>query len=284
MDTTRRNRQPAGVSLGGAFAAEVHTAGTPELGAPRQPEKLSMGYVPDPDLQKNLSDLVLRGSASSTPAVEIDRFTAMLPNLETEKAEYYFLAAMDTHDDGYEYSRYMSDAVEANRAGHRGGALEPGYQPPMTLSRKGNAKDSTRQSGSKHTGYRDATEICRDIRTDLGAAEKGNYLPEGLKYSVTNEKYSGGQSIDVNIRGLSDADVLVDDADQRAGLDRYRPEARELIKRVQAVTDEYNRQEFDRGTDYQQVTYYSSVRIESDAARMAREAEAAKRRQARAGR
>ena len=283
---TRRNRQPAGIPLGGAFASETHSAGTPELGArrQRQPEKLNMGYVPDPDLQQKLSDLVIRGSASSTPAVEIERFTDMLPSLETEKAEYYFLAAMDTHDDGYEYSRYMSDAVEANRAAHPGGTLKPGYQPPMTLSRRGNAKDSTRQSGSKHTGYRDATEICKDIRTDLSAAEAGNYLPEGLKYSVTNEKYAGGQSIAVSIRGLSDEEVLKGNADELAGLQRYRPEARELLKRVQAITDEYNRQEFDRGTDYQQVTYYSSVGIESDAARQYREAEAAKRRQARAGR
>src|SRR5438046_997422 len=51
----------------------------------------------------------------------------------------------------------------------------------------------------------DAAEIARRMRSDIRQAEEEGLLPVGPAYSVTIDRFSGGQSIDIVVKDFPNA-------------------------------------------------------------------------------
>lgn len=295
MTVTPMNRQPKGVTVGGQFAATAHAEPSLSLspaGAGRRaaaassnrpvPESLRMAHFQDerlvPDLEWTI-ECSLHGDSLEADYYA-ESFSDHVPNLQVEEAYGYFNNARRAYSDGEDWKAVVADAAAADTARHPGGALKGDYRPPLATHQSG-YQQGTLTTGAKYTGYRDATEICKDIREELKAATEANYLPAGLKYSVTNDKYSGGQSVNVVVQGVSDADRTdLTNLDHRGNYAQLK-EAKELQERVCAITDAYNRTDIDGQSDYYNVAYSSRAEIETDRSRQFREDEAARRKAAR---
>ncbi|QOT19387.1 hypothetical protein [Paenarthrobacter sp. YJN-5] len=295
MTVIPMNRQPKGVPVGGQFAATAHaepsvsltsgTAGRHAASAtPNRPvpESLLMAHFQDPKLIPDLEWMIER--SADADEMELDHrseiFSDHVPNLNVEEAYGYFNKARREFVEGGDWRATLAECAAADTTAHPGGTLKGDYQPPIATHQAG-YMDGTLTTGSKYTGYRDATEICKDIRADLKAAVAANYLPAALKYSVKNDKYSGGQSITVTVQGVSDEDRLDPTELDHNGDHKKMPEAVELEKRVDAITNAYNRTDRGNNYDYANVAYWGRAEIETDWARDFRESEAAKRKAAR---
>ncbi|MET4144262.1 hypothetical protein [Arthrobacter sp. UYCo732] len=290
------NRQPKGVPVGGQFAATAHAepslslapATTGRHSAPATanrpvPESLRMAHFQDPRLASELEWEIERTVIAFSDAemdYRAESFSDLVPNLQVEEAYGYFNKARDAHHAGQDWKAIVAEAAAADTAAHPGGTLKGDYRPPLATHQAG-YEQGTLTTGQKYTGYRNATDICKDIRADLKKATEANYLPAGLKYSVTNDKYSGGQSIHVSVQGVSDSDRIDHTNLNHRGDYAELKEAEELQERVEAITNAYNRTDLGNNADYANVAYWGRAEIETDRARQFREDEAARRKAAR---
>lgn len=284
--STLRPRQDAGTPSGGEFKAYAHQAPAVTLGrhaAPASnravPESLRMAHFQDPDLQRDLEWAVKAGMAADDMVADYhaENFSDKLPHLHYEESARYYSAARQEYAIDGDWQAIVKEAAAADAARHPGGVLGEGYVPPVPEHLPG-YMESMMEVGAKYDGPRDAAQVAKDIRKDLAEAQKANYLPASLGFSVKTDKFAGGQAIRVVVQGVSDADRTMGstDLDRWGELDTL-PEFKELGKRVEAITDAYNRQDVNSFRDYCNVSYYSSVDIESDRGLAFREAEAAAR-------
>lgn len=272
------NRKPKGIRTGGQFAATNHGEASVSLApapsgrraAPATsnrhvPESLRMAHFQDPQLVPDL-EWEVEGSMTGSE-IEADyraeAFSDHVPHLQVEEAYGYFNQARAAYADGGDWKAVVAEAAAADTARRPGGSLKEGYRPPRPTHQAG-YQQGTLTTGERYTGYRNASEICKDIRAELKAATEANYLPAGLKYSVTNEKYSGGQSINVTIQGVSDADRIDPTELDHRGDYAQRKEAKELQERVEGITNAYNRTNIDSQSDYFHVAYWGRAEIETD--------------------
>ncbi|WP_235778854.1 hypothetical protein [Sinomonas notoginsengisoli] len=284
MSLTQTARQPKGIPVGGQFAATSHAEPQVSLGRHtggvsdrHVPESLRMAHFQDPSLVPSLHRcLSLYAEDDSYAELQAENFSDALPNLPFEESRGYWTKAVDEYADGGDWEATLEEAAAADTDRHPGGKIKDGYTPPDVKRERGYGQ-GTLTTGSRYTGYRDATEVCKDIRAELKAATAANYLPAGLKYSVTNEKYSGGQSIRVSIQGVTDADRLDPAEVDHFGRPVEVPEAKELRRRVETITKAFNRTNIDGQSDYFSASYYDHVDIEDDRGRAWREREAAHR-------
>jgi hypothetical protein len=217
MTTLPMNRVHKGVPTGGQFAATAHAESGLSLGGRHEaptsnrhvPPSLRMAHFQDPALTRDLEWAVENsiGDADDEMDYRCDSFCDQLPNLQYEEAVRYFARARNVLADGGNWKTVIEEAAAVDTACHPGGSMKDGYVPPVVSHQRGYGQ-GTLSTGSKYTGYRDATGICKDIRAELKAATAANYLPAGLTYSVTSEKFSGGQAINVRIQGVSDEDRI----------------------------------------------------------------------------
>jgi hypothetical protein len=273
---TERSYKEGTVTLSGRHAA-------PSSSNRQVPESLRMAHFQDPDLTRQL-EWAVEGSLSGDGLADYhaETFSDKLPHLHYEESAHYFIQAQRAHADGEDWKAVVAEAAAADTARHPGGTLNGDYAPPVADHRPG-YQQGTLVTGSKYTGYRDATDICKDIRADLKAATDANYLPSALKYSVTNEKYAGGQAVNVTVQGVADEDRTLGSTDlNHRGEIADLPEVTELKKRVEAIAGAYNRTDIDGQSDYYDVAYSSRTSIETDRERVFRESEAARRKAARA--
>lgn len=290
------NRKPKGIRTGGQFAATNHGEASVSLApagrraAPASsnrhvPETLRMAHFQDPRLTHDLEWEIERSIGVSDLEMDYhcEAFSDRVPHLQVEEAYGYFNRAVEAKYAGGNWKAIVAEAAAADTARHPGGSLGEGYRPPLATHQAG-YMDGTLTTGEKYTGYRDATEICKDIRTDLKAAVAANYLPAGLKYAVKNHKYAGGQSISVTIQGVPDIDRLDPTELDHNGQNKQMPEAKDLQERVEVITNAYNRTDRGNNYDYANVAYWGRASIETDRDREFRESEATRRQAARASR
>lgn len=278
-----RPRQDRGTSVGGQFKATTHSEAQVSLGgrhtAPRPgseiPEALHMAYFPDPHLPEELDGIIEGAAVTPDPRHWEERFVERLPHLPESDARERFYAAMDAYNDGHGSRSQTLRAYMDNTAAHPGGGLHNGYRPPVVTHGPG-YMEGMRSVGEKACGSRDAAVIAKAMREELKAATAGNYLPAGLQYSVTTHKYAGGQSINIEVRGLTDKDRLHPTETDRYGDQAWRPEAEELRKRVENIHAAFNDDSSNSMRDYFHSTFMGSVSVESDSGRAWREEEAAK--------
>ncbi|MGK3708557.1 hypothetical protein [Arthrobacter sp. IK3] len=277
------NRQPQGIPAGGQFAATAHTeAAGVSLGrhaAPQVrpiPESLLMGQVQDPQLTNDLNRHVEMAAGYGMPEYNRDAFLESVPYVPRGEAEELFYMAMDSASAG-DRRAYCETAAARNSELHPGGAVS-GYTPPRAKVEQG-YQQGLLTTGEKHDPYRDITAVAADIRTELKEAAAGNYLPAGLTYSVRTSRFSGGQSVDITVRGVPDEDRLDPDKyDETYKIYGWRDEAEELRKRVEEIANAYNRVDTDTQADYFNYSYYAHVTLEDDRMRELREHEAEQRR------
>jgi hypothetical protein len=278
-----RPRQDRGTSAGGQFKETTHSEAPVSLGrhaaAPRPgseiPESLRMAYFPDPYLPEELDGIIKGAAVTPDPRHWEERFVERLPHLPESDARERFYAAMDAYNDGEGSHGHTNRAFLDNSAGHPGGGLRNGYRPPVVTHGPGYMEGS-RSVGEKAGGSRDAAVIAKSMREELKAATAGNYLPAGLQYSVTIDRYAGGQSINIEARGLEDKDRLHPTEKDHYGDPAWRPEAEELKKRIESIHSAFNDDSTNSMRDYFDSTFMGSVSIETDAGRAWREEEAAK--------
>jgi hypothetical protein len=209
-----RPRQDAGTPAGGEFKAFGHSDTVPALtGRPSAPassnryvpESLRMAHFQDPKLVPDLEWAVERSLEDDMLAdYHAENFSDALSHLHYEESAHYFSQAQQARERGRRKA-IIAEAAAADTARHPGGAIDEGYEPPVPEHRPGYL-DSIMEVGAKYTGPRDATEISKDIRKELAAAQAANYLPVSLVFSVKTEKFAGGQAIRVVIQGVPDAD------------------------------------------------------------------------------
>jgi hypothetical protein len=128
--------------------------------------------------------------------------------------------------------------------------------------------NTTEFRGSKFN-HADVRDIAKMVRKDIAAEIKAGRLPAGLKASVTIDRFSMGQSIDIHVTALpvwfrvwDRAFVAFEIATNgRRCYDgqRYSREARAVIRRLEGLLAAYNRDDSDSQTDHFDVHFYGNV-------------------------
>lgn len=121
--------------------------------------------------------------------------------------------------------------------------------------------------GSKYqaTSDLDITEIAKLVRTDLKAAQVAGTLPADATFAVRISRFSGGQSLDVDITGMSDAWIYVDPSEQHGRVDEiFTAEAREATRTAARIVNAYNYDGSDIQSDYFNVRFYGHVKIQNE--------------------
>lgn len=139
----------------------------------------------------------------------------------------------------------------------------------------------------REIGRLDVVEIAKRMRVNLRNAQELGMLPEGATFSVTTERYAGGQSVDVEVRGMPDSWTYT----TREALwnpnetERiYSDAAQATTKAIEAMLGEYNRDNSDTQTDYFSVWFYGHARIEDERSAQFRAEEKARKAQRAAAR
>jgi len=135
---------------------------------------------------------------------------------------------------------------------------------------------TTRTYGERyHQVTGGATEIAKAMRADIKRAVAKGTLPDGPTYSVTSEHYSGGQSINITVRGWSGAWVDCDgsctsywcsarnDSPHASAHKVLNPAARRAQIVLERIHGAYNHDGSDTMTDYFDVRYYGQVTFET---------------------
>lgn len=130
----------------------------------------------------------------------------------------------------------------------------------------------------EETRKMDLRDIAKLIRKDLKAAIKDGTIPK-VKTSVRMSRYSGGQSLAVEIRTVPEGFVIL--SRERLEDDRKNPhgfpsrtlktdEAAKLLEAVEGLVNRYNFDKSDSQTDYFCNRFYQHVGFDSDLTRAER--------------
>lgn len=127
------------------------------------------------------------------------------------------------------------------------------YQPDYSIAYGSNYED---------TKDLDITEVAKRVKKQL----RSEY--PGYKWSVRTNRYSGGQSLNVEIREVPDdlqlynpewLSEFIETGRYPHRVEKYTEEARELLKAVERLVESYNYDGSDLQTDYFNVRFYKSV-------------------------
>jgi hypothetical protein len=114
----------------------------------------------------------------------------------------------------------------------------------------------------------DVKDVAKLIRAEIKAIKKaGVYLPKALKVSVKISRYSGGQSLDIVIKGVPFkvlrqeflAHVTNNPYASLQGVERYTPQAKAVMATLTEIMESYNRDQSDTISDYFSVKFYGDV-------------------------
>lgn len=110
------------------------------------------------------------------------------------------------------------------------------------------------RTGEKYDPDLDVKEIARRIRHDLADARRRGALPSGLQTTVRIDRYSGGCSLDIVVRGLP--------ADAPPDTWKYSNYARGIVDLLRPFYEAYQRTEDDCPGDYHHSNFLGFVRWE----------------------
>lgn len=117
----------------------------------------------------------------------------------------------------------------------------------------------------KHGFDLDITEIAKRVKKELNT--------EGLKWSVTTERFAGGQSINVHLLEAPFevfTEEFINEKNKKytqvnthnvENADYLTEKGKLLMKRARQVTESYNYDDSDPRTDYYNVNFYSHYEI-----------------------
>lgn len=130
-------------------------------------------------------------------------------------------------------------------------------------------------TGSKYRATKDMdiAAIAKLVRAEIKAAIKDGKLPAGMKTSVRIKRYSGGQSMDVDIKSFGPGHLALNparvkwDAENPYGDHHHAPQHRpaaaaRAIKMIDAMLSAYNFDDSDSMTDYFHVRFYGHATVD----------------------
>ncbi|MDN5934193.1 MAG: hypothetical protein L0I24_24500 [Pseudonocardia sp.] len=129
------------------------------------------------------------------------------------------------------------------------------------------AADAVRGQGSVYqsVGRLDVTEIAKRMRVNLRNAQSVGMLPAEAKFSVTTDRYAGGQSVDVTVKGMPDSwTYTIRDTAYGKAERVHSDAARATTEAIRAMLAEYNRDNSDSMTDYYSVWFSPGVTVEDE--------------------
>lgn len=271
-------RQPQGVPTGGQFTTTARAETGVTLDSPAQaagdptPRLLDLmdAYVGGTPFVENI-DAALSEVVPDVPGRIADALwhQAVVDHLHGDlDARDAALARIVTWQE--REARWAKDSTFTSPTAE---VTEEGTNGPVTY---------TTAVGGKYTGFRDVADVAKDVRQDLKAARDAGYLPEDVTFAVTTSKFSGGQAMDITVRGLTDDLIYEDDPASWHSGRRYSAEAIEIRDRIEAIGKAYDRSTTDMQTDYFNVTYFCNAQLEDEQSARWREHEAARRKAAKA--
>lgn len=243
-----RNREHAGIPTGGRFAAESRSESDVEL-----------------DVRPDASEVIDRwfdgervniGGALEDQHPDLDREVVMgdfarriesLPNVpESREKAHEILAELD------EYARREQGWKDS-------GFAEPGID---------RGPDGRDRLGSKYVPGRDVVETKKAVLEDLKRARSAGYLPPHVTFSGRTSRYSGGCSLNIAVKGLSDDEIFAPESENTLAYGRSRTKrARQVVQRVEALIGAHNVDRSRSESDYFDVDFYAQVSLESEADR-----------------
>lgn len=128
------------------------------------------------------------------------------------------------------------------------------------------ANDAIRAE-SKFIPSRDLKLVAKDIRKDIACAVASGALP-AIVCGVTIKRYSGGQSLTIEVREVPASLVVLSVKRLRADIldphtftpmPRHTERAREVLATLERIAAAYNRDRSDLMTDYHEVNFYAHV-------------------------
>lgn len=253
-------------SVGGRFRAMTH-AENPGVSLTDAADSAAVRREKQVEDLSELADTIVAGKVfvHDDVAAAHEVVPNVPENMLSDEMWHNVLAAT-LHRDGAARAKAIDALVDLDAREARWRS-DPTFTPPTGEATEtgGNGPVCyTTVVGGKYTGYRDVADVAKDVRGDLKVAVQAGYLPDGLTFRVTTSKYSGGQSMTVDVRGLPDEDIYDQDpVSGEPGL-RYSLAARELRTRVSAIAGAYTRDTTDIQTDYFNVMYYSFVELEDE--------------------
>lgn len=119
--------------------------------------------------------------------------------------------------------------------------------------------------GSKFTPGDGPKEVKKKLNADIKEAVASGYLPKRLQYAISATGYD---QLSISVRGLSDEAIYVSQ-DPSVREDHWKkshkPEAQELLKRLNHLRDSYNYVDDDPWGDYSGGTrFYGRVELENE--------------------
>ena len=145
-------------------------------------------------------------------------------------------------------------------------------QSTETINPKAYQPDYSIQYGQKYQRGRDIKDIAKLVRRDLKAAIQAKTLPGG-KYSVTIDRFSGGQSLDVKVSNLktpflmqNPERILLENckADHcHPTLPRFSKRGKAYLDTIEFIVAAYNFDGSDTNVDYWNVNFYSNTGFDS---------------------
>jgi len=164
-------------------------------------------------------------------------------------------------------SKAVNAADEINSMKKSGEGYMPAYCDPNN-EYKGSKYDSLKSH--------DVKDIAKLIRKDIKEAVSRGDIPKG-KYSVTIDRFSGGSSIDIRVKGLDGENPLNPEyvkwwADNPNGYygecpvdENLTPLGDKVIEALNSIMDAYKRDNSDMMSDYFDVNFYGHVAIDWEA-------------------
>jgi len=140
------------------------------------------------------------------------------------------------------------------------------YKEPSRIAVKDGGYGGNAWVGSKlseDNKYVPTREIAKKIRQDLKEATVGGYLPNGFKYSVTVDNYSGGSFINTVVYGAGDISET-HEYDPNFYSIQLKPEYKQLSERVSNLHDAYNYDDSNSQIDYFNRGFYNRVEIATE--------------------
>lgn len=115
-------------------------------------------------------------------------------------------------------------------------------------------------------GVYDPKVVKANIANEIKVAQETGYLPKHLKFPVSIHRYSGGYSVNVQIRGLEDKEIF-----DRTSDSGYTKDGTELHNRVNNIVNSYSYFRSAPYDDYPTINFGKNISFETNADRKHRE-------------
>lgn len=128
--------------------------------------------------------------------------------------------------------------------------------PPTVTSVGTGPAEYVTTTGSKYDEHMDLGDVAKAVRADLKLAVAAGAIPSNVKVSVTQEKYSMGQSLNVRVSGFHRTELFTCD---ESGDETRTADQQRMTDQLEQIVDAYRKTTTDRHTDYWNASFDRDV-------------------------